>query len=66
MPLLLVDTAGSGLNEMEDTDEHSKGNQGNDQTLNLYIIFYSNLTSPEITSFIYLFIYFSKIQVKLT
>ncbi|TSX17015.1 DNA-binding protein SMUBP-2 [Bagarius yarrelli] len=28
IPLLLVDTAGCGLNEMEDTDEQSKGNQG--------------------------------------
>lgn len=28
IPLLLIDTAGCGLNEMEDTDEQSKGNQG--------------------------------------
>lgn len=27
-PLLLIDTAGCGLNEMEDADEQSKGNQG--------------------------------------
>ncbi|XP_051953195.1 LOW QUALITY PROTEIN: DNA-binding protein SMUBP-2 [Xyrauchen texanus] len=27
IPLLLIDTAGCGLNEMEDTDEQSKGNQ---------------------------------------
>ncbi|XP_062860705.1 DNA-binding protein SMUBP-2 [Trichomycterus rosablanca] len=28
LPLLLIDTSGCGLNEMEDTDEQSKGNQG--------------------------------------
>lgn len=28
MPLLLIDTAGCGLNEMEVADEQSKGNQG--------------------------------------
>lgn len=28
IPLLLIDTAGCGLSEMEDTDEQSKGNQG--------------------------------------
>ena len=28
LPLLLIDTAGCGLNEMEDTDELSKGNEG--------------------------------------
>lgn len=27
-PLLLIDTAGCGLSEMEVTDEQSKGNQG--------------------------------------
>lgn len=27
-PLLLIDTAGCGLNEMEVADEQSKGNQG--------------------------------------
>lgn len=41
MPLLLVDTAGCGLNEMEDTDEQSKGNQGNIQILN-----HCNLLQP--------------------
>lgn len=40
MPLLLIDTAGCGLSEMEDTDEQSKGNQGNDQILNLFVIVY--------------------------
>lgn len=28
IPLLLIDTSSCGLNEMEDTDEQSKGNQG--------------------------------------
>uniref|UniRef100_A0A673MUY0 DNA helicase n=1 Tax=Sinocyclocheilus rhinocerous TaxID=307959 RepID=A0A673MUY0_9TELE len=37
IPLLLIDTAGCGLNEMEDTDEQSKGNQGEVDILALHI-----------------------------
>ncbi|KAI5623998.1 DNA-binding protein SMUBP-2 [Silurus asotus] len=37
MPLLLVDTAGCGLNEMEDTDEQSKGNQGEVDIVALHV-----------------------------
>lgn len=48
MPLLLVDTAGCGLSEMEDTDEQSKGNQGK----SLCIIFHFNLTN--FTFYIYM------------
>lgn len=32
-PLLLIDTAGCGLNEMEVADEQSKGNQGSCSSL---------------------------------
>ncbi|XP_016320927.1 DNA-binding protein SMUBP-2-like [Sinocyclocheilus anshuiensis] len=37
IPLLLIDTAGCGLNEMEDTDEQSKGNQGEVDIVALHI-----------------------------
>ncbi|XP_026783616.3 DNA-binding protein SMUBP-2 [Pangasianodon hypophthalmus] len=37
MPLLLIDTAGCGLNEMEDTDEQSKGNQGEVDIVALHV-----------------------------
>ncbi|TRY66412.1 hypothetical protein DNTS_003371 [Danionella cerebrum] len=37
IPLLLVDTAGCGLTEMEDTDEQSKGNQGEVDIVALHI-----------------------------
>ncbi|KAL7878795.1 hypothetical protein AOLI_G00097690 [Acnodon oligacanthus] len=37
MPLLLIDTAGCGLNEMEDTDEQSKGNQGEADIVALHV-----------------------------
>ncbi|KAL2092970.1 hypothetical protein ACEWY4_010282 [Coilia grayii] len=37
MPLLLIDTAGCGLTEMEDTDELSKGNQGEADIVALHI-----------------------------
>lgn len=37
IPLLLVDTAGCGLNEMENTDEQSKGNQGEVDIVALHI-----------------------------
>ncbi|KAM9351639.1 DNA-binding protein SMUBP-2 [Symphorus nematophorus] len=36
-PLLLIDTAGCGLSEMEDTDEQSKGNQGEVDIVELHI-----------------------------
>ncbi|XP_040895261.1 DNA-binding protein SMUBP-2 [Toxotes jaculatrix] len=36
-PLLLIDTAGSGLSEMEVTDEQSKGNQGEVDIVELHI-----------------------------
>ncbi|XP_060891467.1 DNA-binding protein SMUBP-2 [Labrus mixtus] len=36
-PLLLVDTAGCGLSEMEVTDEQSKGNQGEVDIVDLHI-----------------------------
>ncbi|KAL0968844.1 hypothetical protein UPYG_G00272620 [Umbra pygmaea] len=36
-PLLLIDTAGCGLNEMEVTDEQSKGNQGEVDIVELHI-----------------------------
>ncbi|XP_017547494.2 DNA-binding protein SMUBP-2 [Pygocentrus nattereri] len=36
-PLLLIDTAGCGLNEMEDTDEQSKGNQGEVDIVALHV-----------------------------
>ncbi|XP_048112394.1 DNA-binding protein SMUBP-2 [Alosa alosa] len=36
-PLLLIDTAGCGLHEMEDTDELSKGNQGEADIVALHI-----------------------------
>ncbi|XP_060779884.1 DNA-binding protein SMUBP-2 isoform X2 [Neoarius graeffei] len=37
LPLLLVDTAGCGLNELEDTDEQSKGNQGEADIVALHV-----------------------------
>ncbi|KAI7802486.1 DNA-binding protein SMUBP-2 [Triplophysa rosa] len=37
IPLLLIDTAGCGLSEMEDTDEQSKGNQGEVDIVALHI-----------------------------
>uniref|UniRef100_A0A671SUM4 DNA helicase n=1 Tax=Sinocyclocheilus anshuiensis TaxID=1608454 RepID=A0A671SUM4_9TELE len=37
IPLLLIDTASCGLNEMEDTDEQSKGNQGEVDIVALHI-----------------------------
>ncbi|XP_028287550.1 DNA-binding protein SMUBP-2 [Parambassis ranga] len=37
VPLLLIDTAGCGLSEMEDTDEQSKGNQGEVEIVELHI-----------------------------
>ncbi|XP_062403778.1 DNA-binding protein SMUBP-2 [Sardina pilchardus] len=37
MPLLLIDTAGCGLHEMEDTDEVSKGNQGEADIVAMHI-----------------------------
>ncbi|KAM6926855.1 DNA-binding protein SMUBP-2 [Lycodopsis pacificus] len=37
MPLLLIDTAGCGLSEMEVTDEQSKGNQGEVDIVELHI-----------------------------
>ncbi|XP_043120975.1 DNA-binding protein SMUBP-2 isoform X2 [Puntigrus tetrazona] len=37
IPLLLIDTAGCGLNEMEDTDEQSKGNQGEVDIVALHV-----------------------------
>ncbi|KAK2848093.1 hypothetical protein Q7C36_009775 [Tachysurus vachellii] len=37
IPLLLVDTAGCGLNEMEDTDEQSKGNRGEVDIVALHV-----------------------------
>ncbi|XP_036391211.1 DNA-binding protein SMUBP-2 [Megalops cyprinoides] len=37
LPLLLIDTAGSGLFEMEDSDEQSKGNQGEADIVALHI-----------------------------
>ncbi|KAM6937427.1 DNA-binding protein SMUBP-2 [Xenentodon cancila] len=36
-PLLLIDTAGCGLNEMENTDELSKGNQGEVDIVELHV-----------------------------
>ncbi|XP_068615340.1 DNA-binding protein SMUBP-2-like [Brachionichthys hirsutus] len=36
-PLLLIDTAGCGLSEMEVTDEQSKGNQGEVELVELHI-----------------------------
>uniref|UniRef100_A0A673KME9 Immunoglobulin mu DNA binding protein 2 n=1 Tax=Sinocyclocheilus rhinocerous TaxID=307959 RepID=A0A673KME9_9TELE len=37
IPLLLIDTASCGLNEMEETDEQSKGNQGEVDIVALHI-----------------------------
>ncbi|XP_007256031.3 DNA-binding protein SMUBP-2 [Astyanax mexicanus] len=37
MPLLLIDTAGCGLNELEDTDEQSKGNQGEVDIVSVHV-----------------------------
>ncbi|XP_076848340.1 DNA-binding protein SMUBP-2 [Brachyhypopomus gauderio] len=37
MPLLLIDTAGCGLNEMENTDEQSKGNRGEVDIVALHV-----------------------------
>ncbi|KTG39231.1 hypothetical protein cypCar_00007578, partial [Cyprinus carpio] len=37
IPLLLIETASCGLNDMEDTDEQSKGNQGEENIVALHI-----------------------------